>query len=506
MTQLSLIFRSSPAPDLPTRFNLAAHVLEASAARLPDKIALQILRSSGAERWSYARLLAAVQGCATGLLAQGLAPGSRILMRLGNQVEFPLLFLGAIAAGLVPVVTSSQLTEAEITPMAARLNPSLIVGAEGVALPDHPAPRLTDTDIRAMEALAPHPFDLGDPNRPAYIIFTSGSSGTPLAVVHAHRAILAREMMHQDWEGLTEADRLLHAGALNWTYTLGTGLMDPWRVGATALIPGPGIGVAQLPLLLKRFDTTIFAAAPGVYRQLLRQPMPQMPRLRHGLSAGEKLGDETRAAWMQATGTPVCEALGMSEVSTFISEHPGLAAPQGAVGYAQTGRQIAALGEDMQPVPRGTPGQLAVDHDDPGLMLGYLDAPTATAAHRHGAWYLTGDQVSIAEDGAVTYLGRQDDVMNAGGFRVSPLEVEAAMTRFDGLTDCAVVEISVGPDSAVIACFYTAAHALPEADLHAHAQAHLARYKQPRIFRHLEALPRGANAKLNRRRLRQERI
>lgn len=492
-----------PAPVVPSHFNMAAHVLARTAARLPDKSALQILRPSGAERWSYARLTAAVQGCATGLIAQGLVPGDRVLMRLGNQVEFPIVFLGAIAAGLVPIATSAQLTAPEITPMAARVNPKLIVAAAGVALPDHIAPVLMDEQIRQMEGLPPHPFAYGPPDRPAYIVFTSGTSGTPAAVVHAHRAILARQMMHHGWEGLTEADRLLHAGAFNWTYTLGTGLMDPWTVGATALIPGAGVEVGQLPLLLKRFDATVFAAAPGVYRQMLRAALPPMPKLRHGLSAGEKLAEATRSAWVEATGTQIYEALGMSEVSTFISAAPGRPAPAGASGFAQEGRHIAVLGPDLAPVPRGTPGQLAVGRDDPGLMLRYDGAAEQTAARLTETWFLTGDTVVMDEAGAVSYLGRDDDQMNAGGYRVSPLEVERAMALHPALHDVAVTEVEVRPGVTVIACFYTADAPQPEADLHAHAAAHLARYKHPRLFRHLAALPRGANSKLNRRALRQ---
>lgn len=492
-----------PAPDIPAPFNMAAHVLAATAERHPDRNALQIIRPTGAERWSYSRLLAAVQGCAHGLLARGLVPGDRVLMRLGNQVEFPILFLGALAAGMVPVATSSQLTADEITPMAARVAPKLIVATPGVALPDHSAPVITDTEIRAMENLPAAPFHQGDPHRPGYIIFTSGTSGTPMAVVHAHRAILGRKMMHDGWEGLQDGDRLLHAGAFNWTYTLGTGLMDPWTMGATALIPGTGVSADQLPLLLKRFDATIFAAAPGVYRQMLRTKLPALPRLRHGLSAGEKLSEDVRKMWHDATGTFIYEALGMSELSTFVSTAPGHPAAPGSTGFAQPGRCIAVLGADLQPVPRGEPGQLAADRSDPGLMLEYLDAPEATAARFQGPWFLTGDTVSMAEDGAISYLGRDDDQMNAGGYRVSPVEVERAMASFAGIDEVAVTEVDVRPGVTVIGCFYTAAAPLDDTALKAHAEAHLARYKQPRLFRHLPSLPRGANAKLNRRILRQ---
>lgn len=490
----------SARPALRDAFNLAAHVL-ARAEVLADKMAMQIVRPTGAERWSYGRLAAAVRGAGTGLLARGLQPGDRVLLRLGNGPEFPVAFLGAIAAGLVPVPTSAQLTEAEITPLAIRSAPKLVIAGEGVARPLGDWPVLAAADLMRMEALPPCDWHMGPPDRPGYIIFTSGTSGTPLGVVHAHRAILARAQMHDGWEGLGEADRLLHSGAFNWTYTLGTGLMDPWTVGATALIPGPGVTPAQLLLLLKRFDATIFAAAPGVIRQMLRGALPALPRLRHGLSAGEALTPALRAAWQAATGTDLHEALGMSEISTYLSGSPSRPAPEGCAGFPQPLRRIAVLSPEGAPVPRGTPGELAVSADDPGLMLGYLDAPEVTAARLKDGWFHTGDLVEMREDGAIRSLGRNDEIMNPGGFRVSPQEVEAALAGFPGIDDLAVAEVPVKEGVRVIACFYTGAAPLDPAALDAHAAERLARYKQPRLWRHVASLPSNANGKLNRRAL-----
>ncbi|MFC2967442.1 class I adenylate-forming enzyme family protein [Acidimangrovimonas pyrenivorans] len=500
---LSLFDNGAPAP-CPAPFNLAAYVL-AEAETVPDRNALQIVRPTGAERWSYGKLAAAVRGTGTGLLALGLSPGDRVLLRLGNTVEFPILFLGAIAAGLVPVPTSSQLTAPEVAKIVAEIGPKLIAAGAGIALPDSPpCPVLDEAALAALRDNAPCDWQMGDPERLAYIIYTSGTSGNSRAVMHAHRAIWARRMMWDGWYGMTGADRILHAGAFNWTYTLGTGLMDPWTLGATALIPGAGVTPAQLPLLLKRFDATIFAAAPGVYRQMLREhPKLDLPKLRHGLSAGEKLPDTVRHAWQQATGTEVHEALGMSECSTFLSAAPGHPAPPGASGYPQQGRRIAVLGPDSAPVEIGTPGTLAVSDRDPGLFLGYLGAEDETRARFRGEWFVTGDTVSMAEDYAVTYLGRDDDMMNAGGYRVSPIEVETVVNRLDGVHESAAVEVTVKADATVIACFYTG-EALDPAALSTHVAENLARYKQPRIFVHRDSLPKGANGKLLRRALRQD--
>ncbi len=491
----------SPLPPPPAAFNLAAHVL-GRGSQTPDKSALQILRLSGAERWSYGRLEAAVRGVASGLISQGLQPGDRVLMRLGNTVEFPLAFLGAIAAGIVPVPTSALLTVPEVTKLARMIAPKAVIAAKGVALPEGDLPVIDAGRFRAWEDLPPAPFQMGPADRLAYVVTTSGTSGLPRAVGHAHRAILGRALMHEGWYGITAEDRLLHAGAFNWTYTLGTGLMDPWTVGATALIPAPGIPPAQLPLLLKRFDATIFAAAPGVYRQMLRDGKPlALPRLRHGLSAGERLMPSVCDAWGAATGTAIYEALGMSECSTFISGSPARPAPEGTTGYPQPGRRIAVL-EDGQPVPRGQMGELAIHRSDPGLMLGYLGADGRSELPLTGDWFLTGDTVEMQADGAIRYLGRRDDMLNAGGFRVAPAEIEAALATCPGAGEVAAVELRIREDATIIAVFHTGP--TTEAALAAHAETCLARYKQPRLYRHVAALPHTANGKLNRRALRAE--
>jgi acyl-coenzyme A synthetase/AMP-(fatty) acid ligase len=496
------VIDTGPPPPCPAPFNLAAYVLMRAEAE-PDKIALAVLGLSGAERWSYARLASAVFGTAAGLRAAGIGAGERVLLRLGNTVEFPIAFLGAIAAGIVPVPTSTQLTGPEITAIARETAPAAVLGGgDGAAMPDHDAPVIGIAALEAMRDLPPLAPVTGDPDRAAYIIYTSGTSGLPRAVVHAHRAIWARRMMWEGWYGLSESDRLLHAGAFNWTYTLGTGLLDPWAIGATALVPKPGVTPAQLPLLLKRHDATIFAAAPGVYRQMLRAPLPPLPKLRHGLSAGEKLPEALRAAWTEATGTPVHEAFGMSECSTFVSGSPARPAPPGTLGYAQPGRCLAVIDEDGTPVAAGDTGTLAVHRSDPGLMLGYLGQPDETAARFRGDWFATGDAVHMEDGGALVYHGRTDDMMNAGGYRVSPIEVETALAAHPDVHEAAAAEVTVKADTRVIAAFYTAESELDADALSAHMSGRLARYKCPRIFVRVPELPRGANGKLLRRALR----
>lgn len=491
-------------------FNLAEYVLSAGAAA-PDRLALSVVSAGRAQRWSYARLIAAVRGTASGLRARGLAPGDRVLLRIGNEPAFPIAYLGAIAAGLVPVPTSAQLTGAELDRMVPTLTPALVIAGAGVSLPAAPLPVLTTAELEGFFDLPPAPWARGNAERLAYIVYTSGTSGQPRAVMHAHRAILARRMMFEGWYGLGSGDRLLHAGAFNWTFTLGTGLMDPWTLGATALIPAEGTPIEQIPLLARRHGATILAAAPGVFRRMLRADWAPLPDLRHALTAGERLDPHLRADWRARTGTDLHEAMGMSECSTFVSGSPARPAPEGCAGYAQPGRRVAILPREIMaggpaapadpaPLPPGTPGVLAIHRSDLGVFLGYLDQPAETAARFAGDWFLTGDLARMRADGAIETLGRDDDMMNAGGYRVSPAEVEDVLLAVPGAGEVAAVELPVASGASIIAAAWTGS--APEAELRAAAEAGLARYKQPRLYRAQPSLPRTPTGKINRRALR----
>ena len=121
-------------PPCPAPFNLAEYVL-AAGRTTPDKIALELVRAGASEKWDYFQVEAAVLGTATGLLEQGLVPGDRVLIRLGNGVSFPIAYLAAIAADLVPVPTSVQLTKGEISRISSMLRPKLVLASDGVAVP-----------------------------------------------------------------------------------------------------------------------------------------------------------------------------------------------------------------------------------------------------------------------------------------------------------------------------------------------------------------------------------
>ena len=484
--------------------NMAATVLR-HAVDLPDKTALQIIGAQDQQSWSYAELETQVRKAGGLLVSSECRAGDRIILSMGNITAFPISFLACLAADLVPVVTSALLTDVELAAVIREVSPSLMISSirsepKGSAF----GVRTISSDkILSNDADYLADYSYGNPDRLAYIVYTSGSSGTPKAVCHAHRVLRARRLMWDGWYELRQSDKMFHAGAFNWTFTLGTGLLDPWSIGATSVIPESGTTPEDLAPLIAASDPTLFAAAPALYRKLLIGVEEiECPSLRHGLSAGEKMPGQTRQNWEHATGTKIHEAFGMSECSTFISGSPSRPAPETAIGYPQPGRRIAILDEKGNPTKPNESGTIAISSNDPGLMLGYWSENRDLKQNIKDGWFLTGDLGHVAEDGAIYYDGRVDDMMNPGGVRVAPAEVEKVLSACDGIEDCAVTDVEIKPDVKVIAAFYVCAFEINENRIREQLADRLAAYKQPRVFVRLDQLPRNTNGKIQRKILR----
>lgn len=499
----------------PARFNAARYCLAENARLRGDKIALVMVGEGGrVERLTFAEADRAVRAIAGGLLTRGLEPGARVMIRMGNEADYVLVYFGALAAGLVALPSSPQLTPAEAAFLMENAGVSVVVAGSGCAIdPDSVGPRLLldQDDIAEMKAGAPlAAYADTAADDPATLVYTSGTTSAPKGVLHAHRAIWARQPMHAHWLGLTESDVMLHAGTMNWTYTLGVGVTDPWACGATTVLYNGPRDRGIWPRLIAEHGATIFAAVPSVYRQVLKYADLSgnpLASLRHGVTAGEALPADLLDAWTSATGKPLYEALGMSEISIYVSSGPTIPVRPGSPGKPQPGRRVAILPVegDPDPLPPGETGFLAIHRSEPGLMLGYWRRPDEEAAVMRGAWFAGGDLARLDADGYLWFQGRNDDLMNALGYRVSPDEVEAVLMQHPDVEDVGVAELKVRADLAVIAGFVVPrAGARPDVEsLIAWCRDRLAAYKCPREIRFLDALPRTANGKVQRKRLAQ---
>ena len=505
----------------PARFNMAHYCLAAAARATPDKVALIVVSdahapAAAAEQWTYRQLDDAVRRTAAGLRQLGLQPGARLMIRMGNTSDYALMFFGAIAAGAVPLPSSAQLTEEEADFLLADSGAQLLAMSNDLAIAPPPGVRvLGPADMAALRASEPADYADTAADDPAFLVYTSGTTGQPKGVLHAQRSAWGRRPMYQGWYGIRPDDVMLHAGAFNWTYTLGVGLTDPWANGATTVLYNGPRDVTVWPTLLEKFRATLFAAVPGLYRQVLKYNELRafdLSSLRHGLTAGEALSAALLEQWRAVTGKELYEALGMSECSTYISSSPQVPVKPGSPGKAQAGRCVAALPVDRdagdEPLPSGEIGLLAVHRSDPGLMLGYWNRPDEEELVYRGDWFIGGDLAHFDADGYLIYHGRNDDVMNAMGYRVSPLEVEHCLSQHPAVAEVAVTELRVREEVSVIAAFVVPRDpdepdGLDAAPLLAYAHEHLAAYKCPREIIFTNALPRTANGKVLRRELAQ---
>jgi acyl-coenzyme A synthetase/AMP-(fatty) acid ligase len=498
---------------VPERFNLARYCLAENARLRGDALALTVIGDDHEQHWSAAELDRCVRSMAAGFVALGLSPGARVMIRMGNEAYAALAYFAAIAGGYVPLLASSLLTFEEAEFLRQDCGASVIVLGAAFEGEEHASAGVIVLRARDLDALAKTPpladYAQTHADDPAYLVYTSGTTSRPKGVLHAHRAAFARRPMYAHWEGLRAGDVMLHAGAINWTYTLGVGIVDPLANGGQAVLYNGHTDPSVWPRLIDRCRATIFAAVPGVYRQILKYGSPEsfdLASLRHCLSAGAALPGALLDEWRARLGKDIYEAFGMSEISTFISSGPTTPTRPGSPGRPQPGRRVAALSREggVTPLPAGETGVLAVHRSEPGLMLRYWNRSEEEADAYRGDWFVSGDLVEFDADGYVWHHGRADEVMNAGGYRVSPAEVEKCLLTLPGVADAAAAE-RPGRDAntSIIRAYVTLRDGadLDEAAILAHCALHLAAYKRPRAVSFLDVLPRNANGKLNRKAL-----
>ena len=513
---------SPPIVDIPRDYN-AAHDLLARNTRHPEKIAF--IDALSGEQLSFGELDDQAHRFANALRAQGFAPESRIMLAMLDTLEWPVVFLGCILAGVVPVAANTLLTRAEFDfmlrdsraqglivslPMLYTFEPLLskLATLKTVIVAGAPDSSTNSTVAQLIKgSIATKNIADTCADDACFWLYSSGSTGTPKGTVHLHSHLVqTAELYGRGVLGITEKDVVYSAAKLFFAYGLGNALTFPLSVGATTVLLPARPTSADVFQILKTYQPSIFYGVPTLYAAMLADPArPDKSELglRMCTSAGEALPAEIGKKWTAAYGCDILDGIGSTEMlHIFLSNRPG-EVRYGTTGRAVPGYALRIVGDDGSECRVGEIGELQINGPSAALM--YWNNRSKTKATFAGEWTKSGDKYTVDHDGYYTYGGRSDDMLKVGGIYVSPFEVEACLMTHPAVLEVAVIGGS-DADELVKPKAYVVLKAGAQAstdDLKSHVKQQLAPYKYPRWIEFVAELPKTATGKIQRYKLRQ---
>lgn len=452
----------------------------------------------------------------------GVKPGNRVLIRSANNPAMVACWLAATKAGAVVVNTMPMLRAIELGKIVDKAEITLalcdtrlmdemvscakdsrfldkVVGFDGTANHDAELDRIALNKPVRFDAVKTGKDDV------ALLGFTSGTTGEPKATMHFHRDLLiiadgyAREFL-----AVTPEDVFVGSPPLAFTFGLGGLAIFPLRFGAAATLLESATPPNMIDII-QTFGATICFTAPTAYRAMLAamEEGADLSSLRMAVSAGETLPPPVYEAWMSKTGKPILDGIGATELlHIFISNKLGESQP-GATGVPVTGYEARVVDEEMNEVPRGEPGRLAV-RGPTGCR--YLNDSERQAAYVRDGWNLTGDSFMQDEAGVFHFLARSDDMIISAGYNIAGPEVEAALLGHEDVVECGVIGIADEQRGQVVEAHVVLrdgvrADAETVKRLQEHVKAVIAPYKYPRSVKFIDALPKTQTGKVQRFRL-----
>jgi benzoate-CoA ligase family protein len=514
--------------EIPDSFNAATffvdrHLAEGRGGRVAFR--------AGGSAITYAELGLRVNRCAAAWRGLGVEIENRILIALPDTPDFAAAFWGGLKIGAVAVPVSPWLepseyefllddSRAKVAVVTAELVPVFLAARSRcpflrevvVAGPRAPgASTLEALLAAAAPALDPAPTAADDA---AYWGYTSGSTGRPKAAIHLHKHFVhAAELVGVQTFGFGPDDVALSASKMFFAFGLGNSLYFPARVGAAAILEPGRVGPERAFELITRERPTLFFAVPTLYARMLEVPDAgrrfDLGSLRMCVSSGEALPLPVFQAWKARFGQELVDVLGSTEaLHDFIASRPGRVRP-GAVGEAIPGFETRLVDDAGNRVPPGTVGHLLVRGET--IATGYWRRDERTRATMLGAWLRTGDMGFEDADGYFHYRGRSDDMLKVGGLWVSPLEVETLLIEHPAVREAAVIggedgDGLVRPHAFVVLAPGREPGEALAAELRGFVRARLAAHKTPAGIEFVPTLPRTSTGKIQRFRLREERL
>ena len=447
------------------------------------------------------------------LLERGLTPGDRVGIMMPNVAEVPVVYYGVLRAGGVVVPMNPLLKSREVAFYLGNSGAGLVFAWHAFADQARAGADQAGADLVVVDAESfPELLASANPEYQvadrasedtAVILYTSGTTGQPKGA----------ELTHGNLISNTEVSRadIVRAGPDDVIF----GGLPLFHVFGQTVAMNVAVAAGACLTLLPRFDAahalqivtdhrvTVFEGVPTMYVALLHLPDRDgydTSALRMCISGGAALPVEVLRGFEEAFGVPVLEGYGLSETSPVASfNHPGRVRKPGSIGTPIRDVELRAVDEEGKEVPQGEVGEIAIR--GPNVMKGYWQRPEATAQAVRDGWFHTGDLARVDEDGYFFIVDRKKDLIIRGGYNVYPREIEEVLYEHPAVAEAAVIGLphpALGEEVAAAVALKPGA-AISAEDLRAYVKGQVAAYKYPRHLWLVEALPKGATGKIQKR-------
>lgn len=526
--------------NVPSNFNFAYDIIDEYAVSEPERLALVWCDDHGNERnFTFKDLKYWSDKTANYLVANGLGKGDKVMFILRRRYEFYFFAFACMKVGITFIPSTNQLMKkdivyrnnaAEVKAIVAYNDPAIIEHVEN-SMGDSPTVKNYimvggnrekwlnyDSEIDAVSEKWTRPVGEEDTQNTDYMIiyFTSGTTSMPKMAIHDFTYPLGHIVTAKYWHRVVDKGLHLTVADSGWAKFAWGKLFGQWICGAVQfLYDMDRFDPCSLLEKIEKYKVKTFCAPPTIYRFMLQHDITKydLSSLVHCSTAGEPLNPEIFNRFKRFTGHEILNGFGQTETTVIVANYEWLRVDPGAMGMPNPAYNIDVVDEEGNSCQVGVEGELVirdVDTNKPaGLFCGYYKDSEATARVWYNNIYHTGDVVYKDEHGYLWFVGRNDDVIKASGYRISPFEVESAVIEHPSVVECAVTG---APDSVrgtvVKATIVLAKGYEPSDELKKEIQNYVkkvtAPYKYPRIIEFVDELPKTISGKIKRAQLRQD--